>query len=384
MAVCWSNRLGLLCCLCQVADHHGPKIDCLPITFLYQRRVTVGLTVSPTNIGYEVAWKRSIIGRSSGLHSIHAGARKTKHPPDPTTRDEVVHPIPAADCITAISGIECMRRCNKLTTNPRSLVTLAPSIVHRAARTTFVGDVRGTSARANNSRTGQSTTIAFDVTDSGIRHIVNLGSAFPFQRTDRSPITLWFSIVQIVHFLSNLGHFDGRFLALSGGLRRPRVWSLARYFSLISSLFVIFMSAPAIAQRAGVDYPTPEQMAALRRYRPAPDERAVIPAPLPLALRAQTQRTGPKLIVKTLNQTVPSLPARTRNEGARFLGQPDQALDPASIVEAGQWLSEEAQAPAPATRLIFYSDGSSTGGTILHKGKPLVTINWLDSTVGTP
>lgn len=65
---------------------------------------------------------------------------------------------------------------------------------------------------------------------------------------------------------------------------------------------------------------------------------------------------------------------------AQATGAP-QALDPARIVATSVWQPGKDQAPVTATGLIFYPDGSSTGGTILVKDRALMTVHWLDGAV---
>lgn len=65
---------------------------------------------------------------------------------------------------------------------------------------------------------------------------------------------------------------------------------------------------------------------------------------------------------------------------AQISGTP-QRLDPAAIVADSFWRADEDQTPAVAPGLVFYPDGSSTGGTILVKGRALMTIHWLDGAV---
>lgn len=56
-----------------------------------------------------------------------------------------------------------------------------------------------------------------------------------------------------------------------------------------------------------------------------------------------------------------------------------QPVDPASIVSGSSWIPDEDDTPANA--LVFYPDGSSSGGAIMLDGRPLLTINWLTGVV---
>lgn len=70
-------------------------------------------------------------------------------------------------------------------------------------------------------------------------------------------------------------------------------------------------------------YPAPEQVRALPRYLPPQGMPVLVPDPLPMALRAQTQRTARETVPEKPWKTAPRLPARILDPSVVFKALPD-------------------------------------------------------------